>query len=217
MSRIAQSAAIAFAALAASGCCFLNGVRFIPDKPLPEPVAYVDQTVDPAKFRRVLALPLFDESNNGIDSETVSRILRDELSKLHRFEMVQATESDAILRPADTPQRNGRIPIETVVELGRRYGVDAVLFGSITRYRPYAPPALALNVSIVDVETGTLVVAVNDFVDAADAAAAESMHRFFVTEVDTQGTEYGAELMSTSPEWFTRFATRRVARSLAGS
>ncbi len=212
-----SSVAVSLLALAAPGCCLFRGMHLIPHAPLPEPVAYVDETVDPSKYRRVLALPLFDESATGVDSETVSRVLRDEMMKLRRFDMVQANPSDALLRPADSPQRNGRIPIDTVVELGRRYGVDAVLFGTITRYRPYAPPALAMTVSIVDVETGTLVVSVNDFVDGADAAAAESMDRFFKDEGDTDGTEYGPELMSTSPEWFARFAARRVARSIARS
>lgn len=202
-------------AAATAGCYELR--RHVPalvGDPLPQPRAFRDGSVDYGFVRRVLALPLSDESGNGAGTEVVSRALRDEIAKLRRFDLVAPSASDAALAQDDGPLQTGRIPVATIIELGRRYHVDAVLFGSITHYRPYQPAALGMSVSLIDVQTGKIVWSVNDLVDSADRAAALAMNNDYFDRSATDQTVFGREIMNASPEWFARFTARRIAGTL---
>lgn len=200
--------------LTSSGCHLLRMVPYLGGEPLPPPAAFKDGSLDFGIVRRILALPLTDESGVGSGTEVVSRTLRDEISRLGRFGVVRPNESDSMLKPHDDPQNSGRIPVATIIELGRRYGVDAVLFGTIRHYRPYTPPSLGMSVTLIDVQTGKIVWSVNDFVDGSDRRCATSMKWFFEDETATGETVFGSEIMHTSPQWFARFATRRVVSTL---
>lgn len=181
---------------------------------LPEPKAFRDASVDFLTFRRVLVVPLLDESGNGAQSELIDATLRDELAKLRRFDVVQPSESDGVWMAGEGPKKSGRIDVGALIQLGQRYNVDAVLFGAIDNYRPYAPPSLGLSMSLVDVQTGKIVWEVRDVVDSADKATAIAMSRFYTFEVAYDQTIMDASIMSASPQWFARFAARRVAKAL---
>ncbi|MBK6939975.1 MAG: hypothetical protein IPH13_07185 [Planctomycetes bacterium] len=209
----------ALLALVAPGCKTLKRELGIPDlspapPELPAPTAYRDGTVDFAAVRRVLALPLYDESEQGDATTLLSRTLGEELSRLRRFDVVVPSSSDASLKSGEAPHRLGQVPIQSIIELGRRYSVDAVVFGTISEYRPYAPPRVALKLSLVDTQTGRVLWQVDDFIDASDARTAHSMRKFFDGVIDDQNTEFGDELLVTSPEMFARYALRRSARTL---
>lgn len=206
--------ALLLAAAVAPGCRMLRHMPFFAGKPLPAPRAFKDENLDYGLLQRVLALPLVDESGFGTRSDVVSDSLRDELNRLGRFRVVRPSASDSMLKPGDGPHNSGRIPVATMIELGQRYGVDAVLFGTISHYRPYAPPALGMSVSLIDVQTGRILWSVTDFVDGSDQRCAVSMKWYFEDETATDETVFGSELMHTSPRWFARFASQRIARTL---
>jgi TolB-like protein len=209
----------AVVALAPCGCKTLKRELGIPDlspapPEQPAPVAYRDGTVDFGAVRRVLALPLYDESEQGDATALLSRTLGEELSRLRRFDVVTPTASDAALKSSEAPHRIGQVPIQSIIELGRRYSVDAVVFGTVSEYRPYAPPRVALKLSLVDTQTGRVLWQVDDYVDSADARTAHSMRKFFDGVIDDQNTQFGDELLLTSPELFARYALRRSAKTL---
>lgn len=197
--------------------CRLHPERWVPyshAEPLEPPRAFRDVTVESGHVSRVLALPLVDESSNGPAAAVVTRALIDSLIKLRRFSVVEPDATDAALVPGEGPKRTGRIPVDTIIELGRRYGVDAVLFGTIDRYRPYEPPSLGISATLVDVQTGLILWSATDFVDAADAATATSMRWWFEDQTATGHTVFGPEIMRASPLWFARFAADRLAATL---
>ena len=200
--------------VASPGCHLLRRIPFLSGEPLPPPVAFKDATLDHGLVQRVLALPLSDESGFGTQSFVVSDSMRDELGRLGQFSVVRPSASDAMLKPSDGPHNTGRIPVATIIELGRRYGVDAVLFGTIFHYRPYSPPALGIEVSMVDVQTGRVLWKVRDSVDGSDKRCAVSMEWFFEDEIETDETVFGSDLMHVSPRWFSRFASYRIAQTL---
>ncbi|MFG0319658.1 MAG: hypothetical protein ACF8XB_20465 [Planctomycetota bacterium JB042] len=185
--------------------------------PLPEPRAFRDSSIDYGMVRRVLALPLIDESGHGAPTVVVSEALGDSIARLRRFEVVRPNAADASLKADAGPLASGRIPVSTIIDLGRRYGVDAVLFGTISRYRPYAPPSLAIGASLIDVHTGKVLWSVSDFVDATDSKTAVSIERWFEKNAAQDGTVFDREIVATSPRWFARFASDRVAGTLVSA
>ena len=189
-------------------------MRVLDQPPIELPEAFRDPVIENGQVQRILALPLLDETPQGDGSYVVSQALRDEMLKLRMFDVVNASAGDAATQPGRGPKNTGRIDVGTIIDLGRRYGVDAVLFGAIDHYRPYEPPSLGMSLSLVDVETGRIVWHVRDFVDGSDERTSVAMRYFFEDENSIDGTVFGPELISTAPQWFARFAARRVAETL---
>lgn len=213
MSRLMLLLLVLVSALPLGGCKLLRRAPWA-GKPLPPLVAFRDVGVEHGLVRRILALPLHDESGQGIGTEVVSQALRDEIAKLNRFSLVRPNSSDARLMPSEGPQRTGRIPVRSLINLGRRYGVDAVMYGSVKRYRPYSPPVLGMIVQLIDIETGKVVWSAQELLDATDARTAVSMRYFFEDETAADETVFDYDIMSTSPEWFAKFAAHRIAATL---
>lgn len=187
--------------------------RLLDPAALEQPDAFRDPLLESGQVQRVLALPLMDETPQGDGSLVISQAVRDELFKLRRFDLVQANPGDAALQPGNGPKQTGRIEVATIIELGRRYGVDAVLFGALDHYRPYDPPAVGMSLSLVDVETGRIIWHVRDFIDGADQRTALAMRYYFEDET-ARDEVFESDLMSTAPQWFARFAAQRVANSM---
>lgn len=182
--------------------------------PLAAPIAWRDMSLDGGTIRRVLVLPLADESGTPNRQRAIDDSLRDEVMKLRRFDVVQPDASHATRLPDQGPKKTGRVDVNTIIELGRHYGVDAVIFGTIDHYRPYAPPALGISASMIDVQTGKIIWEVRDFVDTSDRDAEVAIDQFFKIEMAKDQTVMNGELMTVSPIWFSRFAARRIVRTL---
>jgi hypothetical protein len=219
--RLGVPFALALAALPFGACSRMEaakeGAMSAVANPIAPPRAYRDLSLDGGTIRRVLVLPLADESSTGASIDGVNACMRDEMIKLRRFDVVQPDPSDATSKPSEGPKKTGRIEISTIIELGRRYGVDAVMFGSVDNYRPYAPPALGISSSLIDVQTGKIIWEVRDLLDAADRNTEVAMQDFFHAQASHDQTVMGDEIMASSPAWFGRFAARRVVRTLLDS
>lgn len=187
---------------------------YVYEYPLSPPRAFRDSSIDYGMVRRVLALPLVDDTGHGADTVLVSEALGDSIARLRQFDVVRPNATDAVLKADAGPLASGRIPVSTIIELGRRYGVDAVLFGTISQYRPYTPPSLAIGASLIDVHTGKVLWSVSDYVDATDAKASVSIEHWFEENAAAEGTVFDKQIVSTSPRWFARFAADRIAGTL---
>lgn len=198
-----------------SGCSAMKDrLRGMNGTPIPPPDAYRDPVMGNGAYQRVLALPLLPENGQASSTDVVSSAIRDEMLKLRRFDVVTANPSDSVLKPEQGPKMTGRINVATMIDLGRRYGVDAVLFGAVDHYRVYDPPALGMSLSLVEVETGKILWHVRDFVDAADHDTSLAMRYFYEDEAAESEMVFEYDVMSTAPQWFARFAARRVTATL---
>ncbi len=214
----ARASSLAIGLLAFLGCTHVDAAKeeaksFVA-QPLAPPVAYRDVSLDGGEIRRVLILPLADDTGTGAPTSVIDDGLRDEINKLRRFDIVQPDSSDATSMPSEGPKRTGRVDVMTIIKLGRRYGVDAVFFGSIDHYRPYTPPVLGLSASLIDVQTGKVIWEVRDFVDAADRGTEVAMKFHFDGSLSHDQTVMSHELLGLSPLWFAKFAAQRIAKTL---
>lgn len=197
------------------GCSMMKeSMRGLEGEPIKPPQAYRDPIMVSGTYQRVLALPLLADNGQASSVDVVSTAVRDELLKLRRFDVVTPSPSDAALKPEQGPKMTGRINVPTMIDLGQRYGVDAVLFGAVDHYRAYDPPALGMSLSLVEVETGKILWHVRDFVDAADHDTSLAMRYFFEDEAAERDMVFEDDVMRTAPQWFARFAARRVTKTL---
>ena len=172
--------------------------------------AYFADPRDTARVRRVLLLPFVIEGEGDADPAVVTDIFCAELQKTGRFEVFVKPDDDSCQWCHDYPRRTGRFKVEALIELNKRYGADAVLFGTITRYRAYKPPSLGLSVKMISTHTGNSVWESEVVYDMKDRAAVEDMNHFMASVADTEESCHDYEMTMLSPRRFAGYVCHRV-------
>jgi hypothetical protein len=110
----------------------------------------------------------------------------------------------------------GSVRAADLVKLQEDYRVDAVVIGSVTRYDPYAPQVVGLDVKLVSTRSGMILWQARKVFDATE----ESVHRdalaWYDRYVSETEAEFGPEVVLLSPKAFARYACSRLAESMVG-
>ena len=133
-----------------------------------------------ASIRRVLVMPIY---GGGVaeagPTPALDDVLIGALQKQARFEVVALSREDC-------QRRIGRPEIASVAllpngfldELGKAYGVDAVLFVDLTIYHPYGPLALGFRAKLATVNEVRLIWSFDDAFSLANPNVVNSVHRY---------------------------------------
>lgn len=97
------------------------------------------------KVQRVLLLPFAFETKRDKVVNEVTEAFFIELQKSTKFDVVVPQEFQDILSQQRDVWNRGLIRAETITEAKKRYKVDAIIFGTITQYKPYEPPILGIK------------------------------------------------------------------------
>lgn len=202
--RVVLLAVVIWLLLLVPGCAWLHQ-----DKPQ-RVNAWLAEPGDLAPVRRVAVLPFSSSTGVEVSTEEVGRAFREELAKLQRFEIVSipagAREDREILRSI----LDGRYSTDGVVALCERYRLDGLLIGTVTSYRPYKPPHLGIQASLLSVHSGGAVWATNAHYDANDLSTWQDIRHWNDNVVATGDDLHGPEMALISPKRFTRFVAHRV-------
>lgn len=194
------------AALVCAGCATVA--------PEPPPLASARASEDLRTYtlRRIALLPLLGERLDAQHARTLQDALALELARVSPFELVQLRPEDVEETPGFEPHRSGGYEPRTVLELARRYRLDGVLVGTVTRLEPYAPQALGMGLELVACETGRPIWSGRLSIDGSRADVRASLEAFQRRLEPTHAREAGAQLTGLSPALFARFAASEMAR-----
>lgn len=200
-------AALALGALAALGC------RAAP--PDPGPLATSAIAADFASYRiaRVGLLPF---SGSDVDPESaldLQRAFQLELARVMPYELVPLGSHDLDEVEASEPYRRGRHDPRTILELARRYRLDALVIGTVTQLEPYPPQKLGLELELVATETGQSLWTAELQLDAGDARVRQRLDLWQASHKADGGGRESVQLTLVSPERFARFAAWEIATS----
>lgn len=190
-------------ALAAAPACSLGGNS-------PKAVnRYLAEPADLANVRRIMVLPFAQEAGVQADCSRVRDAFVAELSKLRRFEVVplpaEAEEDDVL----NASLARGRLSTDALVRLCDRYSLDGVLVGSVTAWRPYAPPHLGMRTQLLSVHSGAPVWAVDAIYDSSDRTTVSDLRHYHERTQRDDGNLHGWELTLLSPTKFTSYVAHR--------
>jgi len=174
---------------------------------------YVNPRGDFATVGRVVLLELDNQSNQPDLSETLTAALSDELGKRHLFSIRKLMRSDPIwqaLRLDGLSLQN----LDELAALRQSLNVDAVMLGTIQRYRPFPNLQVGLNVRLIDLRSGKLLWAIEDVWDSSDKAVEKRMQTFFKEQMRTGYEPMNWQILTTSPRAFDRFVAFEVAQTL---
>ncbi len=171
-----------------------------------------------AKILRVAVLPLAAENNAGNlpeGCEALTPVLWDQILKTKRFEAVTV---DADRLRAATGRASwtggGVLPADFMAGLRREYGCDAVLFGELTEFRPYAPLAVGWRLKLVDTQTGAILWAADETFDASNTKVAKAAQRFEHPKPLIPFTGSGDWAVLNSPRKFGSYSAAALLETL---
>ena len=90
-------------------------------------------------------------------------------------------------------------------------GVDAILVGTVTSYKPYPHMAVGLKMKLIDLRDGRAVWAIEQVWDTADRVTEERIEKYFERQMRSGFSPLGEQLAVLSSINFIRFVTYDVA------
>lgn len=93
-------------------------------------------------------------------------------------------------------------------------GVDSVLIGTVTSYKPYPHMSMGLHLKLIDLREGRILWKMEQVWDTADKTTAESIKKYFNQQLRSDFSPLDEKLAILSPINFMKFVTYDVARTL---
>jgi hypothetical protein len=167
----------------------------------------------PSRVRRVIALPFQHETDCVAVGDQIRAALAAEIQAAGCFEVVPAPDRlTAVL--ATQARRTGRFDELFVAELGRQFGADALLLGTVTAYRPYNKPLIGLKVQIVGTEHGRVLWAADGLWDTSLRAVVTRARSYYVKRHPMWDQLDGWKIMRLSPARFHRFVAYELVEAM---
>ncbi len=193
-----------------SGCAITNGGVWEQDtlaraRAAPDFATYHLQRVAIVPFTgNELSAERANDLKNGLALELAARV---------GFEIVQLTADDLAEIPRAEPYRRGWYASGTLLEISKRFSVDAILVGTVRDLSCYTPQHLATQVELVSCETGQIAWSSSVELDARDSRVIKAIEAWYTYDMESHDAPGDEALAFLSPAIFSRFATREMARS----
>jgi hypothetical protein len=171
----------------------------------------------PGEFKRVAVLPLAAAGadallENGVDA--LQPLLLAEFIRSGRLEFMSVS-------PEQCRQWTGQptwattdpLPREFFARIQRATGCDGVLFGQLTRYRPYPPVAVGWRLQLVAGDPIRVWWAVDEIFDGGDPGVANAARSYYKNAFATSTGADPNSILST-PRRFGQFTLSVLAASL---
>ncbi len=171
----------------------------------------------PGEVRRVAVLPLSYRESSALlvsGKQSLEPILATELTKASRFESF-------LVEPAQLKQWTGRehwdayeaLPPTLFRTLVEKTGADAVLFTTLSDYKPYPPMTIGWRMKLVTISADTLW-AVEEVFDSADLAVSNSARRYDRDHVRNNPALEDSRSILLSPARFGQYTLQALFETL---
>lgn len=175
--------------------------------------AQVVPDFDSYVLRRVGLVPLTGPTLSTARASELQSAFFAELSAATRYEIVQLSSADLTEVPRSEPYRRGWYEPHTIIDLARRYRLDAVFVGTVTDEQPFPPQRLGVQLDLVASETGLVVWSAAVQLDASQERVVSRLEAWARDELG-EAERQDAHLILISPRRFARFAAHEVAGAL---
>lgn len=172
----------------------------------------------PKALRRVAVLPLAclpDNTELAAGRDMLEPVLRAELIKTRKFEVVPVSADTLRQYTGRTAWAGGEaLPPDFLAAVRKASGAEAVLFCELTGYHAYAPMMMAWRLRLVNLQTGETLWAVDEVLDASQAAVNRGVRRYerkAHTDVSGAAGDWAA---ANSPRRFGQYALATLLATL---
>jgi hypothetical protein len=183
--------------------------------PAEDPEMELYRSREASSVRRVLVLPFAPETEFPDQAPMVTARFVQALRR-GTFTVLPLPDEELTAALAEDVRLRGTIRAEDLVELEREYRADAVIIGTITRFDPYAPQELGLDIKAVSTRTGAVLWSAERLFSASSHSVAEDALAWYDRYIEKTGSEFGPEVVLLSPKAFARYACSRITDPLVG-
>jgi hypothetical protein len=162
-------------------------------------------------IQRVGLIPVDMDGDESAMDEALEQALHAELTAATDYEVISISRLDLQELHGLEPFRRGSYSAATLLELRRRFLLDAVAVGVVSTRRAVPPQRLGVQFDLISCETGATLWSSRVLLDAADVEMREALELWSRDHTDTID---GAELVLLSPRRFARFAAWQVMQLL---
>jgi hypothetical protein len=174
---------------------------------------FVARNFDWSTVKRVLVMPLANQTAFAHASTELQANLAAELQRAGRFDVVVATQEDAGARAREIFSKGTFDELE-LLRIAREYDAQAVLFGQVTQYHPYAPPRVGISLVMVSPAEGVAIASADGLWDAREMTTARQAHGYLQQRLSWRQGLLGVDRALESPDVYQRFVCQQIATSL---
>jgi hypothetical protein len=175
----------------------------------------------PRSLRRVAMLPLAVSdslaSQRAAVRDSLGPVLRDELARAHRFEVVSVTpELLGRLTGREQWLASDELPLDFFFRLREETACDGVLFSEVTTYRPYPPLAIGWRLQLVSADGPEVWWAVEEVFDANEPSVANGARRYHLARTTQPAALTDAREIFNSPRRFGAYSAGVIVATCPG-
>ena len=160
-------------------------------------------------IRRVGLVPFTGADLTRAQSEELQGAFFSEISSSTSYEIIALEPEDLAEIPASD---RGWYRPQTIIDVSRRYQLDALLIGTVADSQYFPPQRLSVQLDMVASETGLPVWSSSIHLDASRADVRRSLESWSQDRLGGEAAEW--ELTLISPRRFAHFAAYQVAQLL---
>ena len=146
--------------------------------------------------------------------DSMGERFRAELAASHRFQVLSLERDDASEKELWASERKGRLSVNALVALGKRFQVDGILLLRVTSFRPYLPPVIGLQVQLISVHSGDPVWVVDETFDSSEERIRQDLVVYRRRNLVPDTSLHGDEMIQLSPRRYAAYCSKRVIETL---
>ena len=200
---------LSFAAISNVGC-----ISLLVQREFKSISFYKSDEYNNAGVHRVLLVPFTFETNREKVVNEVTEAFSIELQKSAKFDIVLPHGFPEELLLQNDLWNKGLVRAETVIEAKKRFKVDAIIFGTITHYKPYEPPILGMKVGMFSTVTGNIIWTADTILDSSEATVVRLVKTYYRTNYQRKQSLYGWKIILLSMKRYAQFAAHQVITTL---
>lgn len=174
---------------------------------------YLTENKDLSTVGRVAIVELENESDYPEISGDITESLYEQLQKRQIFGLSIVRKSNDSWRSLQIPGE-GSYSLEQLAAIRKSLKCNAILVGTVTRYKPYPHMSIGLRLKIVDLTDGQLLWGLEQVWDSADRKTQQRIERYFDKEKREGFGPLREELVAVSPIEFLKFVAYEIASTL---
>jgi hypothetical protein len=164
--------------------------------------------------RVILVEPINQSAHPQISMDLTNSIAR-ALERKNLFGQMVIYRKDPVFKKYQLDYEKS--PLETLKQVHKDLGCDAILTGMIRDYQTYPRLAVSLRLRLVDLNNGELLWAMEQVWDSTDLELGKRMKGFFKTEMSDEYQPLNWRMGLVSPNIFNKFVSYEVGETLAAA
>ena len=196
-----------------AGLCVWTGCTIVqPKAQTPHGHYYLDRRGNFDAVDRVALLELENQSARMELAEQLTQVMADGLEKKHLFNIRTITHTDPLWSQLNL-DRISTCSDEELALIEEKLNVDAVVFGTIKRYRSYPHLLMALHLKMISVRSGRVLWAMEQIWDSTDRQVELRMKEYYTKEARRGYQPLDWEILITSPRAFNKFVVYEIGQT----